>query len=402
MPSGMKAAIDAALNKPSPWPFPASLEACYQATAGAARRHRLHVTLLVAASSIIAALALEAPKTKAEFLYLFAWRSGATAICVLAAFAIKRVRAPWQEAALVSVAALTGMSVVEILGEHAKAPFAAAYMLAAAAFVAGIIASGPVRFGTAIVTCLLCAIAFPLVMLGFPGSLPLGNSRGMPGAALIGFAIVLLATRRNEIHRRGEYLHRFRHEIVELEMTGLNDELQRLSTTDMLTGLANRRQFEREAKRVWDDRDAAPFALALIDVDRFKALNDSAGHAAGDDCLIAVAHALQAALRRDKDRAARYGGEEFIVLAPGITRSAAAELGERLRSSVESLGIPNEGLGGKYVTVSVGVVWHEGRAGSFHAVLGQADRLLYQAKAAGRNAVCSNIPMQDAALNEIS
>ncbi len=392
MQQGMKARIDAALRHPAPWPFEPILEAAYQAACGPTRRRRLCVTLLVCAASILAALALEAPWSGGRFLYLLAWRGGATLGLVAAAFTVRWIRTARQEAALVAWATLLAMGVVQRLGEQAGPAFAASYMFAALAVVAGILTCSQVRFSTAIVTCASCAIGFPLVMLIYPESLPLTGHWSMPGAAVIGFAVLLVAARRNDINRRTEYLHRLRHETVETELTVLNRELLRLSTTDMLTGLSNRRHFDQEAARVWNDRAHAPFVLAILDIDHFKLFNDAAGHAAGDACLATVAHALEGALRRDTDRAARYGGEEFVVLAPGMAAADAAELGERLRLAVEDLHIPHPGLPGLMVTISVGVIWKTGRAGSFDALLRDVDKLLYQAKDAGRNHVCSSVP----------
>ncbi len=388
-----RAEIDAALAHPSPRPFAPTLEARYEADGGARRRRRLGVTLALAAASILAALALDARHTPAgQLLDRFVWRAGATVALLAAAAAAQRVRTPGQEAAVVTLAALVGMGVVEVMGERAPIAVASAYMVAAMALVAGIIASGQVRFSTALVACASCATAFPLLMLAFPGVLPLPRSAGNPEAAVIGFSILCIAARRNEISRRTEYLHRLRHEVVEAEMGRLNAELMTLSTTDMLTGLANRRHFETEARRLWDDRDQAPFALAMVDVDRFKAFNDAAGHAAGDRCLVAVAEALRGAMRHDSDRAARYGGEEFAILMPGAHGGEPAELGERLRRAVEAMRIPHPGLPGQTVTVSVGVSWQRGREGSLDALLGDADRLLYLAKETGRNRSCWRAP----------
>jgi diguanylate cyclase (GGDEF)-like protein len=388
-----KAAIDAALSHVSPWSFAPALEAGYEAAAGPGRRRHLRATLLICAACVMAALALEAPRTEADFVYLLAWRGGATLVMAAAALAVRRVRVAWQEAALVTVAALAGMGVVEIIGEHASRGAAASYMLAAIVLVAGMITSGQVRFSTAVVSSLSCTVAFPLVMLAFPGALPLvGPNLALPGAAVMAFAVLLIAARSNDINRRSDYLHRLRHEIVEIDMRALNDELLRLSTTDMLTGLSNRRHFEQEARRVWEDRDRAPFVLAIIDVDRFKAFNDAAGHACGDACLVAVAHALEAATRGDKDRVARYGGEEFVVLSASAAVGATAELGERLRIAVEALRIPHPGLPGEQVTISIGIIHKDGRSGSFDALLSEADRRLYQAKETGRNRVCGGWP----------
>jgi diguanylate cyclase (GGDEF)-like protein len=286
---------------------------------------------------------------------------------------------------LVALAALSGVVVVGILGERGPPAMVGVFLIAALALVAGIIASGQVRFTTAIVTSIICAIAFWLIIIAFPAATQQGGNAGMPGAAVIGLAIVCVAARRNEITRRTECLHRLRHEVVEAEMSALNAELLRLSTTDLLTGLPNRRHFETEARRIWNDREKGPFALGIVDVDHFKSFNDAGGHAAGDACLVAVARALNGSLRRDKDLVARYGGEEFAVLFPGAGGLAAKTLGERLRAAVEALGIPHPGRPGEVVTVSVGVACKVGRAGAMDAVIGEADRLLYRAKETGRN-----------------
>ncbi len=384
MRHSQKDAIDAALTRVSWRPFAPALEARYEAAGGEARRARLRATLVVAAASVIAALALDANATRAALLEHLTWRAGGAACMLAAALAARRIQTPLQEAALVAFAALAGMGAVEILGELGRPALVGVFLLAAIALVAGILASGQVRFVTAIATSIVCATALWLIMRAFPVTTQ-SNGGGMLGAAIIGLAIVCLAARRNEIGRRSEFLHRLRHEVVEAEMAALNVELLRLSTTDVLTGLPNRRYFEREAKRVWDDRSQAPFVIGIVDVDHFKAFNDAAGHAAGDACLIAVARATHGALRRDKDHVARYGGEEFAVLFPSAEGLTAEALGERLRSAVEALGIPHPGRPGEVVTVSVGITRKDGRAGALDAVIREADKLLYRAKETGRN-----------------
>jgi diguanylate cyclase (GGDEF)-like protein len=388
----LKSDVDAALLHPSPWPFAAPMEACYQAKVGKSRRQRQYCALLVATPTAMLLFAMEAPHTWAIFLHQLAWRGCASVICIAIAFALRRARAPWQEAVLITLASLVVMCLAEILGELAAPLYASGYMFGAIAFVAGFVAFSPVRLGTAIACSIACTLVFPLPMAAFPGNFPLASNLALPAGALLGFSILVLAVRRNEITRRSNFLHGLLHDLVERELQRLNEDLMRLSNTDVLTGLSNRRHFEDEAKRIWNDRESVPFVLAMVDVDRFKALNDSAGHAAGDACLQAVAHALEAALRQDKDRAARYGGEEFVVLMPGAAAGTTAELGERLRLAVENLHMPNPGLEGQSVSVSVGIVRQTGRAGSLEAVLGKADRLLYQAKAAGRNQVSSDAP----------
>jgi diguanylate cyclase (GGDEF)-like protein len=183
-------------------------------------------------------------------------------------------------------------------------------------------------------------------------------------------------------------------------------ELGRLATTDTLTGVANRRAFEKALDVEWrrSARRRIPLSLALIDIDFFKNYNDFYGHPAGDQCLKAVAAALDAYTRRAGEMTARYGGEEFAVLLPHMELSEARRLAERICDAVAALNIPHarSAVGG-YVTVSVGVATmskETAEAISAHGVAGPlgvasskliegADKALYAAKAMGRNRVCA-------------
>ncbi|TWI64351.1 diguanylate cyclase (GGDEF)-like protein [Pseudoduganella lurida] len=172
----------------------------------------------------------------------------------------------------------------------------------------------------------------------------------------------------------------------------LNATLEKLALQDGLTGLANRRQFDvslgNEFSRAM--RQGAPLALAMIDVDHFKAYNDRYGHAAGDDCLRAVTEAVRLQTpRRAGDLAARYGGEELAVLLPNTDGEGALAVAERIRAAVENLALEHAGSPLGIVTISAGVATLVPRRGADHAstLLEAADRALYAAKAAGRNRV---------------
>lgn len=165
--------------------------------------------------------------------------------------------------------------------------------------------------------------------------------------------------------------------------------LQQVADADGLTGVANRRKFDQvlalELRRA--RRSAAPFALLLLDIDHFKAVNDDYGHLAGDEVLRLVAATLQRGLRRAADLVARYGGEEFAVLLPDTSAEEAARLAELLRATVETLPMP-PGL--PRVTVSCGVVASpdlQRCALSAVELVAVADRALYRAKRGGRNQV---------------
>jgi diguanylate cyclase (GGDEF)-like protein len=170
------------------------------------------------------------------------------------------------------------------------------------------------------------------------------------------------------------------------ELRRANEVLAQLSVTDGLTRLHNHRhfqdQFAREAKRA--ERAARPLALALVDIDDFKRLNDELGHAAGDAVLQRVAEVMAEQLR-DSDFLSRYGGEEFALLAPDTDLDGAIALAEKLRLAVARADLPVVGPRGRVsVTVSIGVATF---CGNTSATFDAADRALYEAKAAGKDCV---------------
>ena len=170
-----------------------------------------------------------------------------------------------------------------------------------------------------------------------------------------------------------------------------NLRLERLSSLDGLTGVANRRRFDEVLGLEWRraSRTGAPLSLVMLDLDFFKDFNDANGHLAGDEHLRQVARALAGTLGRAGDLVARFGGEEFVVLLPGMAAEDAGALAERLRQSVEALGLPhNASTVSRVVTLSVGVATAlaEERT-SPAALVAAADEALYRAKREGRNRV---------------
>jgi len=170
-----------------------------------------------------------------------------------------------------------------------------------------------------------------------------------------------------------------------VEMEDLNQRLGMLSVTDSLTGVFNRRHFDAALASACLDaaRHGDLTALLLIDVDHFKAVNDQYGHRRGDEILKAVANRLASTLRAG-DTLARWGGEEFVILLPRTSEHGAAVLAERVRSSVA--GAPFADQDDKIqVTISVGMA--AGKGCDPEQLMSRADKALYLAKAAGRNAV---------------
>jgi diguanylate cyclase (GGDEF)-like protein/PAS domain S-box-containing protein len=165
--------------------------------------------------------------------------------------------------------------------------------------------------------------------------------------------------------------------------------LDRLATTDALTGLPNRSRFMELATTELERavRYRRPLTVMMLDLDHFKRLNDTHGHAAGDAALGAFAALCQRTLRRH-DVIARLGGEEFAAILPETSALNALTLAERLRSETERLVVPGA-PDGLHLTVSIGIAnVHEGEP-SIEAALARADRALYAAKRAGRNRVRS-------------
>jgi len=166
-------------------------------------------------------------------------------------------------------------------------------------------------------------------------------------------------------------------------------ELERLSVTDELTGLANRRrlmaELERELRR--SGRHGHPFSILMLDVDSFKHFNDTYGHPAGDAVLKRLATTVRECVR-DVDTVARYGGEEFMVILPETPAAEAARVAERIRASAEKDRFtPDGGSVALNVTVSIGYAWFPENAKTPDALIEAADQALYRSKESGRNRV---------------
>lgn len=161
--------------------------------------------------------------------------------------------------------------------------------------------------------------------------------------------------------------------------------LQLAADTDALTGIGNRRWFLGRLP-------AAPLAnsaLAILDVDRFKQINDRFGHPVGDHVLASVARAVRDGLR-EGDVLARYGGEEFVLFLPNVGEQDARAVAERLRHRIEAMSVAIDGvrIG---VTASIGVAWSDRKGGAWDAWIQTADSACYAAKASGRNLVKTSV-----------
>jgi two-component system chemotaxis family response regulator WspR len=169
-----------------------------------------------------------------------------------------------------------------------------------------------------------------------------------------------------------------------------NLELERITHSDGLTGLSNRRRLDAYLSAEWRRaaREASTIGFLMIDVDNFKSYNDTYGHVAGDDVLKLVAHTIETSLHRASDLAARFGGEEFAVVLPSTSAPGLRLLGEKIRIAVEALGIPHTGSASGRLTVSVGGVAQVPHGEeAVKRLIEAADLAMYRAKRGGRNQV---------------
>jgi diguanylate cyclase (GGDEF)-like protein len=170
-------------------------------------------------------------------------------------------------------------------------------------------------------------------------------------------------------------------------------EAEQRAVVDPLTGLRNRREFERQIesfKAKQKERPGEPVTLVYADLDRFKALNDGLGHAAGDSALRHFSNVLSKQIR-DRDLVARIGGEEFAVWLPGTPLGEGMEVAERIRRSVETEAW--HWNGSRYpLTVSCGVAGFPESVGDLNNLRGAADAALYRAKQDGRNRIAQAPP----------
>jgi diguanylate cyclase (GGDEF)-like protein len=196
------------------------------------------------------------------------------------------------------------------------------------------------------------------------------------------------------VRERTRSLEARNRELSQLRLTleTANQRLRRLVTVDALTGVANRRHFDRELERELrrSRRDGLPLSLIFLDLDEFKKFNDTYGHARGDEVLRNVARTLNETFRRAGDFVARYGGEEFAVVLPGLDARRAALYAERLRRRIWQEAIAFEAVTNGRVTISAGVsTITPPMVATADELLRAADQALYRAKCLGRNQIAS-------------
>ena len=226
----------------------------------------------------------------------------------------------------------------------------------------------------------------------------------MPPPVMINSSIVLfsaiiislIADYQMENDLRWNYLRNLLKEIETLGLEKAKAELERLSSSDVLTGLANRRHFDALLDTEWrmGIRNGTLLSVLFLDVDDFKAYNDNYGHHAGDICLQKIAAVIRKSIHRPHDLCARYGGEEFIILFPDTSLENTLQVAEKIRKGIELTNLPHSfSRAASHVTISIGVATMTPVRGmSQNLLIEMADRALYKAKELGRNQVQMFMP----------
>jgi diguanylate cyclase (GGDEF)-like protein len=393
-----------------------SLLACgYLFTALISTVHALTFPGLFSPTGLIGA----GPQTTA-WLYVF-WHAGFPAFVIAYAIsAAERQRARANIAALVAkaglvLAAVIGFALVATLGRDALPAILlgnhytpAATVVLSAVWTLNLAAAlvlsrrRPYSVLDLWLMVVMCAWLFDIALSAMlnAGRFDLGFYAGrIYGLAAASLVLILLLCGNSRLYLQLIKLHRSEREKAV--------ELQRLSTVDALTGIANRRVFDEALTQEWRRmlRHGEALSLLMIDVDYFKRFNDAYGHVAGDQCLRAVAQAVASRARRAGEVAARYGGEEFAVLLPHTDIAEARRLAEVICAAVRDCRVRHaHSMAAQYVTISVGVACmaevpdsaaaflREGAAPAAFTpgatvLVEAADHALYQAKMAGRNQV---------------
>lgn len=195
---------------------------------------------------------------------------------------------------------------------------------------------------------------------------------------------------------RSEFRSRLLMQAQQAQLAASNQVLTELSLLDPLTGLSNRRHFDRIVAQEWQRhlRENQSLAVILMDIDFFKFYNDTYGHPAGDRCLQEVSEAIRKGVKRSADIIARYGGEEFIVLLPGTDLDGAYLVADRVRFHLRLVNLPHQASSvSDSVTLSIGVAACVPTSDTTPLELVSfADAALYQAKEQGRNRIVAASP----------
>jgi len=368
------------------------LRRLYRKEGEVARRNGARQGLWLAVAAYLLFSVIDAQLIPDVALHVIAARFaiGVTVLLVLEIVFHSKTGTEWLDltCATAIVAGYVGWLAVAITTSHTQS--LSYFMVFGSTFMLGANLFFRFRFLLSVMTSSIILLAFFVSLYLFPVNPSYQIALG--SFYISCFAFTSYVNWKLNRERYNVFLNALEARIQHGEATERGKALLRLSRTDPLTGLENRRAIDERLRDFWNDwqRHGKGFVALLIDVDFFKRFNDYYGHQEGDRCLIRVADALGAVIGRQGGSIGRYGGEEFIVLAPFENARKVAALAEEIRRTVEELAIlhVHRRDGMSVVTVSVGVSFTRNQAGTkLEKIIHEADRALYLSKAHGRNCV---------------
>ncbi|MBC7701027.1 diguanylate cyclase [Aquabacterium sp.] len=372
--------------------FPAVLERRFQHDTAA---DRLRVIIITAALVVIlfnGYLLTDLLMIPDVFAQAVTLRTGLfTPVCLIGLYVLIKTPHPFFREILVLLAGVLAASIALYLPSISKDPLAGPYLVGLAMVVMFSHSVAQMRFWMAVALDVFIAIG-TVVALRFipPAPIEVMVPSGLVLISTVTFT--LFGCYSLERDERQNWLLRIRETNLLAALKTANERLDKISRSDLLTQVANRRHFDEFLTQVWEraELDGSEVSLIMIDVDHFKTFNDHYGHPAGDECLRQVAGTLKRRLRRPGDLVARFGGEEFIAVLTGTPLPVALQAADRIRVAIERLRVPHVGSPtSSFVTVSVGVAAMRpiDRGTSQKTLLTKADESLYRAKNSGRNRV---------------
>jgi diguanylate cyclase (GGDEF)-like protein len=386
--------VDAMLGGSASMALSPRLATLYETREGPGRKRHLAMALVLTAIAVLVAAVLDHANAPTQFASALPLRATVMLLCLAGAAAVMRARPGLWEGVAFGFPLLGQVILSASVGAAAPPNLVDRNIVMSLMLFAVLCAVPPLPVAVARVLAVIWFGSFALTLRLAEGAEAMSHNLPALGVGAVSLAIGVALSIRREASRRRDFLRSLHAELTSAELRRMNEELERLMNTDVMTGVANRRRFESDMRLAWDapgqGREARKsIGLILADVDHFKAFNDCAGHSEGDACLKAIAGAIGGVVRGGAFGVARWGGEEFVVLAPGIADRDMAGLAERVRRAVEALAIPHPAFPGDIVTISVGGAWcgAESPCETPDALLREADRALYAAKEDGRNRV---------------
>jgi diguanylate cyclase (GGDEF)-like protein len=374
--------------------FPEMLEGRFEADTRKARSHRIWFEGLVAILGFNLCLLIDCLIVN-DMTWLSIVRRTAliTPLAVLVNTIVRRNPKAWLRESSVA-AGMFGICLINLAVEGnatiTGTLFGAICLIIAALFV-GVVMRLRFQYTLASLSAMLVA---GLWSLAHARAMEVSEMAVADSMVLVGIGIILIASHSLEREERKSYLLYLQRDLQAEELALANEALNELSRIDNLTLLPNRRSLEERTAMLWNAcaERGDPLSAVIIDVDRFKLINDVHGHLYGDEVLRRIGALLPQALRSPDDMAARFGGEEFVLLLPHAGPNVAMTVAERARRLIETAGTPSNpkssGEHTMWVTVSCGVSsCLPGNRLQGTELFAAADEALYRAKRGGRNRV---------------